>query len=314
MIPRKLAATNLKTSAFGEPFKTGEYSMPQNFDIPVTILGGYLGSGKTTLVNHLLRNADGKRLAILVNEFGELPIDADLIEAQDDDITSLSGGCVCCSFGSDLTGALVNISKMEPAPDHVVLEASGVALPGAILGALSLMRGFTMDGVVVLADAETVQARSRDKYMSDTILRQLIDADLLILNKVDLISSEAIAKLRTWANTTAPNATIVEAQHAKLPLEIILQDFAPVTPTAQIPHHLGGFKSVWKEYPDPIDPQILAAKIIAETPHLVRAKGFVIGLDGTVQTIQIAGKRAQISSAPESKTRGLVIITHGALA
>jgi G3E family GTPase len=292
----------------------GEFSMPPSSDIPITILGGYLGSGKTTLVNHLLRNANGKRLAILVNEFGELPIDADLIEAQDDDIISLSGGCVCCSFGSDLTGALVNISKMTPPPDHVVLEASGVALPGAILGALSLMTGFTMDGVVVLADAETVQVRSRDKYMSDTILRQLNDADLLILNKVDLIDPDAIVTLQTWAKAAAPNASIIKAQHAKLPPEIILQDFAPDTPTDQTPHHLSGFTSLWTEYPEPIDPQVLADKIITETPHLVRAKGFVTALDGTARTIQITGKRSSITPAPESKTRGIVIITHGALA
>ena len=70
--------------------------------VPVTLIGGYLGAGKTTLVNHLLRNADGRRLAVLVNEFGELPIDADLIEARDGNLISISGGCICCSFGSDL--------------------------------------------------------------------------------------------------------------------------------------------------------------------------------------------------------------------
>lgn len=288
--------------------------MPQSSDIPVTILGGYLGSGKTTLVNHLLRNAQGKRLAILVNEFGDLPIDADLIEAQDDDIISLSGGCVCCSFGSDLTGALLEIVKMRPTPDHVVLEASGVAIPGAILDSLSLLTGFTMDGVIVLADAETVQTRSRDKYMSDTILRQLDDADLLILNKVDLINETQLTDLIEWAKTTAPNATIIEAQHAQLPPEVILQDFAPAAPTSKTPHHLGGFTTVWQPHPKPIDPHKLAKTLVKDTPHLVRAKGFVTDLDGTATTIQITGKRAVISPAPDTQTRGLVIITHGALA
>ena len=107
---------------------------------PVTIIGGYLGAGKTTLVNHLLRNAQGRRLAILVNEFGELPIDADLIEARDDDIISLSGGCVCCSYGNDLIMAMMDMARMEPRPDHIVLEASGVALPAAIASSLSLLK------------------------------------------------------------------------------------------------------------------------------------------------------------------------------
>ena len=82
--------------------------------LSVTVIGGYLGSGKTTLVNHLLRNANGLRLAILVNEFGELAIDEDLIEAEDDDIISIAGGCVCCSFGSDLTGALTGYGQVGP--------------------------------------------------------------------------------------------------------------------------------------------------------------------------------------------------------
>ena len=111
--------------------------------LPVTVIGGYLGAGKTSLVNHLLRNADGVRLAVLVNEFGALPIDEDLIIAQDDDVISIAGGCVCCSYGSDMTAALLDMQALDPAPDHVLLEASGVALPGSIVGAISLLDGFS---------------------------------------------------------------------------------------------------------------------------------------------------------------------------
>ena len=82
--------------------------------LPVTLIGGYLGAGKTTLVNHLLHHADGRRLAVLVNEFGDLPIDADLIEARDGNLISIAGGCICCSFGSDLVAALLNIKQREP--------------------------------------------------------------------------------------------------------------------------------------------------------------------------------------------------------
>jgi G3E family GTPase len=94
-------------------------------DIPVTVIGGYLGAGKTTVVNHLLRHAAGRRIAILVNEFGDLPIDQDLIEAEGEDMIAISGGCICCSFGSDLTAALIKLSELTPTPDHVVIEASG---------------------------------------------------------------------------------------------------------------------------------------------------------------------------------------------
>jgi len=93
--------------------------------LPVTIVGGYLGSGKTTLVNHLLRNANGVRIAVMVNDFGELPIDADLIEAQDGDVISLSGGCICCSYGDDLSLSLQKLRAQPTLPDHIVIEASG---------------------------------------------------------------------------------------------------------------------------------------------------------------------------------------------
>ena len=114
--------------------------------LPVTVIGGYLGAGKTTLVNHLLRHAEGRRLAVLVNEFGELPIDADLIEAEGDDLISISGGCVCCSFGSDLTAALLRLAALEPRPDHVVIEASGVAIPGRSCRACRCWRAIARTG------------------------------------------------------------------------------------------------------------------------------------------------------------------------
>ena len=100
--------------------------------LPVTVIGGYLGAGKTTLVNHLLRHAGGRRIAVLVNDFGALPIDADLIEARDGDLLAIAGGCVCCSYGSDLMDALAALLERSPRPDHLVIETSGVALPGSV--------------------------------------------------------------------------------------------------------------------------------------------------------------------------------------
>jgi len=148
--------------------------------LPLTIVGGYLGSGKTTLLNHMLRHADGLRLAVLVNEFGDLPIDADLIEAEDGNMISIAGGCVCCSFGDDLSKALSDLAALDPAPDHVLLETSGVALPGAIAASLLFAPGYIHDGTVVLANAETIQTQAGDTYVGDTVQRQLLDADLIM--------------------------------------------------------------------------------------------------------------------------------------
>ena len=171
--------------------------------IPVTIVGGYLGAGKTTLINNMLRNASGQRLAILVNEFGELPIDEDLIEAQSDEMISLAGGCICCSFGDNLVEALVSLSKLDPAPDHIVVEASGVAIPGSIAASLSLVLGFRLNALVVLADGGTALDLARDKYMGDTILRQLEDADLVVMTKADLVSAAHRFTVMDWLKKVA---------------------------------------------------------------------------------------------------------------
>jgi G3E family GTPase len=100
--------------------------------VPVTVLGGYLGAGKTTLVNHVLRHSGGRRIAVLINDFGALPIDADLIEGSDGGVISIAGGCVCCSYGDDLVTALQAMTTRVPAPAHILIETSGVALPDAI--------------------------------------------------------------------------------------------------------------------------------------------------------------------------------------
>ena len=105
--------------------------------LPTVLIGGYLGAGKTTLVNHLLRQADGRRVAVLVNDFGSINIDADLIEGSSAGVLALSGGCLCCSFGDDLVGTLQALTRREPAPDVCLIELSGVALPAAVLRTVS---------------------------------------------------------------------------------------------------------------------------------------------------------------------------------
>lgn len=281
-----------------------------NQAIPVTVIGGYLGSGKTTLVNHLLRNANGKRLAIMVNEFGELPIDEDLIEATGDDIISLAGGCVCCSFGSDLMEAMTALSKLSPKPDNVILEASGVALPGTIAGTLSLLPGFAVDGVLVLVDAETIRTLASDKYMADTIKRQLADADLVLVNKIDLVSGDALEALWGWLPALAPNAKIIETERSVAPSSVVLQNFIQSDPDkfSGVFEHGVGFETRLLTVEECVDANKFAQALIIENPRLVRAKGFVNDVGGHMKTIQIVGKRFEISTAPESVSSGLVLI------
>ena len=210
--------------------------------LPVTVVGGYLGAGKTTLVNSLLRQANGRRLAIMVNEFGALPIDASLVEAADDRIVSLVGGCVCCSYGEDLVSSLVMLEALEPRPDHVLLEASGVAFPGAIAGTVGLLQGFALDGAVVLADAETVRGRAGDRYLGSTVRRQIEQADLILLNKCDL--ADDADEVEAWLGEAAPDARLLRTVRSDAPIDIVLGAWTgrPAPPAAGGPFdHTQGY-------------------------------------------------------------------------
>jgi G3E family GTPase len=270
--------------------------------IPVTLIGGYLGAGKTTLVNHLLRNANGRRLAVLVNEFGELPIDADLIVARDGNLISISGGCICCSFGSDLLAALMQLKDHGDAIDHLLIETSGVALPQPIVQSLSLLPDLVLDGVIVVADAETIEARARDRYMGDTVLAQLAHADIILLNKIDLVSPERFSEVSRWLGATAPRARVVPAKNADIPLDIIVGHHEPrqgatrLTPRSGR-QHIADYETLSFEIDAPRDPERLAAALAAT--GLLRAKGFVRRIDGTFATVHIVGQRALVEPAPD---------------
>jgi G3E family GTPase len=191
-------------------------------ELPVTVLGGYLGAGKTTLLNHLLRQANGRRLAVLVNDFGDIGIDAALIEARGEDLLELAGGCVCCSFGSDLVGALRKIAARQPQPDHVVIETSGVALPAPVAQAVGLVPGLRSDATVVVCDADTVRLRRSDRYVGDIVAAQLAQADLIVLNKLDLVAAPARAALQDWLAGLHPGVDIVGALEGSVPVELLL--------------------------------------------------------------------------------------------
>jgi G3E family GTPase len=276
--------------------------------LPVTVIGGYLGAGKTSLVNHLLRHADGARLAVLVNEFGALAIDEDLIVAQDGDIISIAGGCVCCSYGSDMVAALVALRQMEPTPDHILLEASGVALPSVIAGTVGLMQGFVTDGVVILADAETLRKNAEHKYMGDTVTRQLASADIVILNKVDLVAAEDLSQTKTFALGHASGAQILFAEHGKLPPEVILQSFVGRARDGGARHDVGAFSSIALPMALACNPTEVAKLLAQDDLQLVRAKGFVRDLSGNIVSVQTVGRRWAIGDANGSEALGLVCI------
>ena len=190
--------------------------------LPTVVIGGYLGAGKTTLVNHLLRQAAGRRIAVLVNDFGDVNIDADLIEGAEAGVLSLAGGCLCCSFGDDLVGTLTALCQREPAPDLVLIELSGVALPAAVLRSVRLAPGIAVAGTLVLADAAELRRQAGDRYVGDTMRQQLRDADWVLVNKTDLVDAAALADLLPWLQALAPAAKLMACAATELPPELVL--------------------------------------------------------------------------------------------
>lgn len=291
---------------------------------PTLIVGGYLGAGKTTLVNHLLRHAGGRRIAVMVNDFGELTIDADLIEGADGSVLALAGGCVCCSFGSDLIGALQDVLQRQPPPDLILIETSGVALPAAVARSARLLPGLRIEGIVLLLDAETVRQRAADPYVGDLVRQQLHDADLLILNKTERCSPAELAALDAWLPTmSTPGTPVVPASQARVPPELVLGfhadlDANPVDVTGDALAHWASqpiappsasaaerFVNELLMLTAPLDPQQLLEALSAPDAGVVRAKGWLTDLAGQRQLLQLVGRRAELRPlAPETGPSG----------
>ena len=277
--------------------------------IPVAVIGGYLGAGKTTVVNHLLRNAAGRRIAILVNEFGDLPIDEDLIEAESEDMIAISGGCICCSFGSDLTAALIKLSELVPPPDHVVIEASGVAMPGTVALSISILPGFALAGVVVLADGDRIQAQAEDDYIGDTILRQLSDADVIVHSKTDLQpNAAAVEAVESWLQATAPQARVVTTAQGRVPPDIILGLTGPNAKPQASPHADAGYETLTLRQIPPCVPGDVAQKLATGTYGVIRAKGFLRDSEGASWVIQTVGRRFESQRSQKLDPAGVVCI------
>ena len=207
--------------------------------IPVTVVGGYLGAGKTTLVNHVLRSSD-ERIAVIVNDFGEISIDEDLIVAADSDKLTLANGCICCTLADGFAAALMQIRSAGTLPQRLLIEASGVADPAQI-AAYGHTPGLRLDAVVVLADAEQIRRQADDRWVADTVRRQLATADLLVLNKIDLLRDNGPAgadnstALGDWLRRMAPQAAMIGARRAAVPLDVLFGTSHPAAAEDPLP-------------------------------------------------------------------------------
>lgn len=286
--------------------------------IAVTVVGGYLGSGKTTLVNHILREAD-ERIVVLVNDFGDINIDVDLITARSEDTLELANGCICCSLVDGFAAALDTITALDPRPERLVIEASGVSDPAQV-AAWGHGPGLAMDAIVVLVDAETIRTQIDDKYVGQTIAQQLAAADILVVNKIDLIDDGAVPDLVGWAEARCPQAWVTTAELSRVAPEVIFGRTGSRTEgpgPAEHPDHLHHAADVFTtstiELDEPMTRDAVAELMDSMSSRVVRAKGFVRLADEPDRpaVLQRVGKRWTLRPmggwAEDPETRIVVI-------
>lgn len=191
--------------------------------VPITILTGFLGAGKTSVLNHILRADHGLRVAVMVNDFGAVNIDAQLVVGVEGDTVSLANGCICCTIRDDLVLSLLRLLTRDERPEYILIETSGVSDPIAVALTFLLppLRDLVqVDGILTVVDAE--QMRSLTGDMALLAHDQVAAADIVILNKTDLVTPEQLNAARAWVRGITPNARIVETTHGRIPLALTL--------------------------------------------------------------------------------------------
>ncbi len=271
--------------------------------VPILLVTGFLGAGKTSVVNHLLAHAAGRRIAAVVNDFGAINIDADLIAGASDGVVSLSNGCICCSLEGDLLRTLASLLRRDPRPEVIVIETSGVADPTDILRNLMdpvIFREAPLETVLCVVDASAPVATLQDPLLQS----QLRAADVVALTKSDLADPAAPERVRAAVRAVRPGSVVVEAPHGAVPAALL---FAPDPDQLPAPHEPGRrlpaaerFQALSWTSDRPVSLQRFQAAIGRLAPKLARAKGIfeTVEQPGRLTVFQFAGGRATLAPAP----------------
>ena len=282
--------------------------------LPVTVITGFLGSGKTTLIRNLMQNPQGKRLAVVVNEFGDVGVDGEILKScaipdcPEENIVELANGCICCTVADDFIPTIEALMALNPRPDHIVIETSGLALPKPLLKAFDwpdIRSRITVDGVIALADAEAVAAGrfapnvaavdaqrladdsiDHETPLSEVFGDQISCADIVLLTKPDLAGAEGIARARAVIAAEAPRQLpVVEVTEGAVDPRVILglgaaaEDDIHARPSHHddaLDHDHDDFESVVIDLPEQADPEALSARImaLANARNILRVKGY----------------------------------------
>lgn len=301
--------------------------------VPCTIITGFLGAGKTTLVRHVLENADGRRLAVIVNEFGDVGIDGDILKScgiescTEDSIVELSNGCICCTVADDFVPALMSLLDRPNPPEHIVIETSGLALPKPLVKAFNwpeIASRVTVDGVVAVVDGAAVAAgrfaddpeaiaRQRaeddsldhDNPLEEVYEDQLLCADLVVLNKADLMSAAELDSVTGDICKTLPKAVkVVEVQNGKVSVSVLLGlgaaaeadlESRPSHHDLEGEHDHEDFDTFVVDVPSFATPKELIDRIAKATAahDILRVKGFV-EITGKPMRLLVQGVGARI--------------------
>ena len=300
--------------------------------VPATIVTGFLGAGKTTLVRHVMSQAQGRRIAIIVNEFGSLGIDGDLLAAcgipgcEAENIVELANGCICCTVADDFLPTMAALLDRPNPPEHILIETSGLALPKPLIKAFnwpSIRSRVTVDGVVTVVDGPAVAAGrfaddpeavaaqraaddslDHDNPLAEVYEDQLGAADLVVLNKADLLDEDALARLREEISAKLPRAVkVVAAREGALDIAVLLGLGAAAEDdlAARPSHHDGAddhehddFDSFVVPMPEAADAEVLVDKLagVAARFDILRMKGFA-SLPGKPMRLAVQGVGAR---------------------
>lgn len=282
--------------------------------VPMTILTGYVGAGKTTLLNRILNGSQGLRTAVLINDFGPVNVDADLISDNDSTIIALANGCACCQISNNLVDSVEEVIAGSEGVEYIILESSSVAEPSEIIKIFTRPRfrgRIRLDSIISVIDTEQVFAHPEYMDLLQLKLSQAAFSDLVILNKIDLVNRKEVKEVRTWINMNMDHVRIVESRFCDVPLEILLgvgrfdparlvmgDNGGALAGMTNRSDHRRAYSTYRYESDRPLSLKALDDMVRNELPDTVyRCKGVIYAADAPDQrgVLQVAGRRTEVS-------------------